>query len=725
MPVPPRPPQRPHDLVHHGDRRVDPYYWLGEREPDVLEHLAAENAYLHQTLAPLAPLTEEIYGEIRARVKETDHTVPVRHGDWWYFERTREGLDYPVTCRVAARADDPTPPPVDPVNPAPGEQVVLDENDEARGHDFLAVGVFAVSPDDRWVAVGVDVEGDERHTLTFRPLAGQAPLADEIRDVYYGFAWANDARHVWYTRVDDAMRPWQVWRHEIAAPPESDVLVYQEDDAQFTVSVGRSRDGRVILVHASSSTTSEWWFLPADDATAAPRLLERRRAGIDDGVEHYVDPSGHEWWLKVTNEGATDFRLLARRTHESSWRELVAERPGSRLDGVDAFAHYLALSERHDGSAALRVIPLPDGDQAFDEDLLARSYLVEGDAFPSTVSLSTNLEYASDFLRVSLTSLVTPRQTADVRVGTGEVLVRQQLPVHGYDRDQYVTGRLWVTASDGELIPVSIVTRADQATLDERGELVPTRDAPLLLYGYGSYEIAIDPSFSSLRLSLLERGVTYAIAHVRGGGERGRAWYEMGRLAQKPTSFSDFVRVGRALVERGWTTPSRLAARGGSAGGLLMGAAMNLAPDLWRAVVAEVPFVDALTTMLDASLPLTIGEWEEWGDPAASATTYRTMRAYSPYDNVRATDDDGSPRRYPRLLATGGLHDSRVGYWEPAKWVLALRDANPDNVALLKTDMGAGHGGPSGRYDSWRDEAQIIAFLLDSLDVATSPRSAG
>ena len=337
---------------------------------------------------------------------------------------------------------------------------------------------------------------------------------------------------------------------------------------------------------------------------------------------------------------------------------------------------------------------------------------------PTTVALSANAMFDTATLRVTITSMVTPRLVADVDVRTGEMTVlKQQRVLGGYDADAYVTSRLWVEASDGVQIPVSVVARRDVVDVDDEGNISARTPVPLVLYGYGSYEISIDPTFSSLRLSLLERGVLFAIAHVRGGGEMGRSWYEMGRLAQKPTTFSDFVSVARHLVKDGWTTPRQLAARGGSAGGLLMGAAMNLAPDLFRCVVAEVPFVDALTTMLDDSLPLTVGEWEEWGNPDDSAEAYRTMKSYSPYDNVLARNEDDTARQYPHLFAAGGLNDSRVGYWEPAKWVLKLRDANPANVALLKTEMGAGHGGPSGRYDAWRDEAQILAYIIHELGV--------
>jgi oligopeptidase B len=694
---------------------------MDRESEEVLAHLRAENDFLTQQFEHLKPLEDELFEEIKARIEETDISVPVRRGSWWYFDRTREGLNYPISARVRASGDDPTPPVIDPVTTLEGEQVILDENVEAEGHDFLSVGVLAVSPDDRWVAVGTDFEGNERHHVTIRPLDGQAPVDDELDDVYYGFAWATDSRHFFYTRVNDAMRPWQLWRHELGTPASSDALVLQEEDEQYNVSVGRSRDDRIIAVLVSSSMTSEVLYLAADDPTGELTLIEPRRHGIEYGVEHYRDRSGLDWWLKITNEGATDFRLLARPVSGGPWRELIEPRPGTRLDGIDAFATHFAISERLDGCAAVRLVAVLPGDDPFGDDLVGRSTLVQGAAYPSTVSLSANPNFDTAQLRVSITSLVTPRLVADVVLATGEVLVRKQQKVLGdFDEHRYVTGRLWVRASDGENIPVSLVARRDLVQVGGE-ELVATAPAPLLLYGYGSYEISIDPAFSSLSLSLLDRGVVFAIAHVRGGGEMGRSWYEMGRLAQKPTTFSDFVAVARAMVARGWTRPEQLAVRGGSAGGLLMGAVMNLDPELFRAVVAEVPFVDVVTTMLDASLPLTVGEFEEWGDPDTSASAYRTMKSYSPYDNVSATNRDGSARVYPHLYAAGGLNDSRVGFWEPAKWVLRLRDANVANVAYLKTEMGTGHGGPSGRYDAWREEAQILSFILSEI----SPNSKG
>ncbi|HEV2427871.1 MAG TPA: S9 family peptidase [Acidimicrobiales bacterium] len=701
----PDPPARPHPISAHGHTRVDPYYWLAERDsPEVLAHLEGENGYVAEALGDLKDLTEAIYQEIKWRVVETDTSVPVRKGPWWYYGRTREGLSYPISCRAPA-APGEAPPVVDPETALAGEQVVLDENAEAEGHDFLSVGVLDVSPDHAWVAVGVDFAGSERHRVTIRPLAGQPGVDDAVDDVYYGWAWAADSRHAFYTRVDDAMRPWQVWRHELGTDASRDARVWQEDDPQFSLGVGRTRDDAQVVLVAGSSTTTEARAVSATDPVTDPATVLERRPGVEASLEHFTDAHGGGWWLAVTNDAATDFRLVARPAGSGDWREVVAERPGTRLDGADAFAGLLVISERLEGANAVRVAPLAAGDDPFATDLLASSWLVEGPVRPSTIGVGANAEYVATELRVGMTSMVTPGLVADVDLVTRERTVRKQQPVRGYDPSQLATGRLWVEASDGVCVPVTVVARAD--LVDVGDEIAPRAPMPLVLYGYGSYEHSIDPAFSVARLSLLERGVAFAVAHVRGGGEMGRRWYEMGRLAQKPTTFSDYVAVARHLVAAGWTTPERLAARGGSAGGLLVGAALNAAPELFRCAVAEVPFVDVLTTMLDPTLPLTAGEWEEWGDPITSPTAYRTIAGYSPYDNV-ARD---APRRLPELFVTAGLNDSRVGYWEPAKWVLAVRHAHPDNRAYLKVELGAGHGGPSGRYAAWRAEAQVLAFL--------------
>jgi oligopeptidase B len=462
-----------------------------------------------------------------------------------------------------------------------------------------------------------------------------------------------------------------------------------------------------VLIAVDSKVTSECHALPADDPEGEFTVLEPRRQGIEYSVEHdRADPAAGRpgRFLIVTNDGAEDFRLMEapdRSPGRGSWREVISPRHGVRLDSVDPFADHLVVYERERGETRVRIIDVVSG----------TSTSLEKPESPSTVWGGANPEYDSTLLRYEYTSLVTPPSVYDLDVETGESRLLKQQPVLGdFDPTRYRTERRWATADDGTEVPLSLVYRPDLVRAPD-----PDAPAPCLLYGYGSYEVSIDPTFSSLRLSLLDRGFVFGIAHVRGGGEMGRAWYEEGKFAAKPTTFTDFVACARFLVEAGWTAPDRLVARGGSAGGLLMGAVANLAPELFRAIVAEVPFVDCLTTILDETLPLTVLEWEEWGNPVEDPEIYAVMKSYSPYDNVRAVDDRGRPVRYPDILATGGLSDPRVGFWEPAKWVAKLRDANPENRVLLKTELGAGHGGPSGRYDAWRDEAFVYAFILEAL----------
>ncbi|HMD45411.1 MAG TPA: S9 family peptidase [Acidimicrobiales bacterium] len=713
-------------LVAHGDERVDDWYWLADRDdPAVVEHLAAENAYTEAATAHLAPLRAALYDEMVARIEETDLSVPARKGPWWYYRRTEEGRDYPIHCRRPATGDDP------PLEAAPPgvEEVLLDENLLAEGHDYLDVANLAVSPDHTRLAYAVDRTGAELFDLAFRQLGG--PQVTESPEVvtgtYHGVAWAADSRTVFYTRVDEAMRPYQLWRHEVGSDPDGDRLVLEEPDRRFALSVGTTSDEAYVLASLQSTTTSEVWAVRAERPGDDPVVIWGRRAGIEYDVDHLPDGDAG-WWLVTTNDGAEDFRLLALPDSGGDAAgavELIPHRPGTRLDGVQAFAGWLAVSERLDGEHRVRVAPLGPPPGPPSPGLLDGSWLVPSDEHPATTYDGPNPEFDARSLRYEETSLVTPRSVLDVDVDDRRTVLRKRQPVlGGYDPAQYRTFRLWATADDGTAVPISVAHRgdllADPAAPPRTAPAVP---APCLLYGYGAYEISIDPVFSSLRLSLLDRGFVFAIAHVRGGGELGRRWYEDGRLAKKPHTFGDFVACARHLVGAGFTVPERLVGRGGSAGGLLIGAVANQAPELFCALVAEVPFVDCLTTMLDDSLPLTVGEWEEWGNPAADPEIYAVMKSYSPYDNVTGPADGGPAVTYPRILATAGLHDPRVGYWEPAKWVAKLRHANPDNVAFLRTELGAGHGGPSGRYDAWREEAMTLAFVLDALGLAGEPGS--
>jgi len=730
--APPTPERRPVRLEAHGDVRVDDWYWLRDKDdPAVIGHLEAENAYTEAAMSGTLRLRRALYDEMVARIEETDLSVPVRKGPWLYYGRTVEGSNYGIHCRRPAGPegtgpDARGPDGTEPVAPRPdgspddvpeGEQVLLDENGLARGHEYFAVGNLEVSPDHRWLAYSTDTTGGERYTMRFTDLSTGQPSAEALEDTSYGVAWANDNATVFYVRVDDAMRPHQVWRHRVGTGSDSDTLVYEEADHRFHVGVGRTRDDRYVLIGLDSKVTSEYRAMPADEPEGRFEVIEPRRQGIEYTVDHdRGDPSTGRGgrFLIVTNDGADDFRLMAAPDDSparNSWYELIPARPGVRLDAVDPFADHLVVYEREGGESRARVIDAASGS----------STDIERPESPATVWGGANPEYESRTLRYEYTSLVTPRSVYDLDLGSGTSTLMKRQPVLGdFDPGRYRTERRWATADDGTRVPLSLVYRPDRV-----GRNGPDRPAPCLLYGYGSYEVSIDPTFSSLRLSLLDRGFVFAIAHVRGGGEMGRSWYEQGKLAAKPTTFTDFVACAHALIDEGWTTPGQLVARGGSAGGLLIGAVANLAPGLFRAMVAEVPFVDCLTTILDETLPLTVLEWEEWGNPVDDPEIYAAMKAYSPYDNVRGADDEGRPVRYPDILATSGLSDPRVGFWEPAKWVARIRAANPENRVLLKTELGAGHGGPSGRYDAWRDEAFIYAFILDALGLtgATSSSS--
>ncbi|MGH9139122.1 MAG: S9 family peptidase [Acidimicrobiales bacterium] len=675
--APPQPKRIPVTRTLHGDSRTDDYAWLGDSDdPDVVALLEAENAHTEDAMAHLSALRQQLFEEIRSRVKETDLSVPVRKGAWLYYSRTEEGLQYPIHCRR-------------PVDAPEGEHevVLADENELAGESSYLALGVLEVSPDATLLALSTDHAGDERYELRFVDLSGELAFEERIPGTYYGFAWSLDGRYGFYTTVDDANRPDRVWRHELATDPAGDVCIFHEPDERFFVGVDLTRSERFVLVQSSSMVTSEVHLLDAADPTGPLRVVAPRRQG----VEYHVDDAGDRLVVLHNADGRVDFELAeapADAPGPESWRPLVLHEPGVRLNDANAVEGYVLLELRRQGRTEIDVLPLRDGGRRplrFEEEV-------------RTVSLGDIAEFHTTEVRLHYQSLTTQPTVYDEDLVTGERILRkqQEIPV-GHDPADYAAQRTWATAPDGTAVPVSVVARTGTP-----------RDgtAPAVLYGYGAYEASTDPWFSVARLSLLDRGWVFAVAHVRGGGELGRRWYEDGKLLAKPNSFSDFVAAARHLVGEGWTSHDRLIARGGSAGGLLVGAALNLAPDAFRAVVAEVPFVDALTTICDPSLPLTVTEWEEWGNPLEDPDVYRCMRTYSPYDNVRAA-------RYPWVFATAGLTDPRVGVQEPAKWVLRLRDlTNGDAPILLRTELGAGHRGPTGRYDAWRDEAQILAFCL-------------
>jgi oligopeptidase B len=684
---PPTAKRVPSERVQHGDTVVDEYAWLQDKDdPATIAYLAAENEYTEAATAHTAGLRETLFNEIKSRTRETDLSVPSRKGGFWYYSRTEEGKQYGIHCRRAAGVGSTTPPSLeDATGGLAGEEVLIDGNVLAAGHDFFQLGTFDVSPDARWLAYSTDYSGDERFTVRIKDLLAGEDLDDEITGAFYGSAWSADGTTLFYITVDEAWRPYRVWRHVRGTPAAQDEIVYEETDERFWVGVRLTRSEKFILIDVHSKVTSEVHVIPADRPQSPPRVITPRRQGVEYEVEHH----GHRF-LILHNDGAEDFAIAYTSvdTPEAEWTPLVNHEPGTRLLQVDAFSRHLVIALRKDGLTGLRVLRL-DGGTGYDIELPEPLYSVGPD---------NNPEYDTAVFRLHYASLVTPMSIFDCDLDTGELTLRKRTPVLGdFDPERYEQHREWAVADDGVRIPVSLVCK--------RGT-VKDGSGPLLLYGYGSYEHSVDPWFSIARLSLLDRGVTFAIAHVRGGGEMGRRWYEDGKMLAKKNTFTDFVAAGQHLVKEGWTSSDRMVARGGSAGGLLMGAVANIAPETFAGIVAQVPFVDPLTSVLDPSLPLTVTEWEEWGDPLHDPEVYAYMKTYAPYENV-------ADRRYPAILAMTGLNDTRVLYHEPAKWVARLRHEAPATPVLLKTEMGAGHGGPSGRYDAWKEEAFMNAWVLD------------
>jgi oligopeptidase B len=705
---PPVADRRPTSTEIHGHTRTDDYEWLRDKEsPEVTAYLEAENAYTQERTAHLADLRRSIFDEIRARTRETDLSVPTRNRGHWYYGRSFEGKEYGASCRVpVADPDDWTPPqPAEdtaPDQPAlPGEEVLLDLDRLAEGHEFFSLGGSSISPDASLLAYSTDVVGDERYTIRVKDLSTGALLDDEITGVLGGATWERDGGAFYYTTVDETWRADKIWRHRLGTPQADDQLVHHEEDGRFWVGVGRTRSDRFIVVASGSKTTSEYRFLDADSPGDGFRVFSERREGVEYSLDHAVI-AGRDVFLVMHNHTGADFELATAPiapTPPEDWAPLIAHDPAVRLEDVDAFAGHLVVHQRSDGLTQLRILELgPDG--------VGDDYLVEFDHAVYTVGSAGNPGFHQPVVRLGYTTMAVPSSVYDYDVRNRELTLLRRAPVlGGYDPADYEEHRLWATAPDGEQVPISIVAKRGA----REGVGGGTGPVPVLLYGYGAYETSIDPYFSIARLSLLDRGAAFAIAHVRGGGEMGRRWYDGGKLFAKQNSFSDFIACAHHLVDAGWTTPDLLVAEGASAGGLLMGAVVNQAPELFAGVVAGVPFVDALTTMLDATLPLTVTEYDEWGNPEADAAVYEYMASYAPYDNVAAVD-------YPPVLAETSLNDTRVLYVEPAKWIARLRaTATGRQEFLLRTEMAAGHGGVSGRYKAWHDRAFSLAWMLDRM----------
>ena len=689
--------RKPHTVTApFGASRQDDYYWLRDderKDPAMLDYIKAENAYADALMAPLKPLQEKLYEEIVSRIKQDDSSVPFRENGWWYYSRFVAGKDYPVHARRAdaAGVDALSIQAANARGDFAGEQVLLDLNPMAEGKGYFGVGNYEITPDNRILAWAEDDVGRRQYTVRFRDLETGKVLPDVITGVSANLIWADDNRTLFYVENDpETLLTVRVKKHVLGTPVSDDVLVYEETDDSFYMGIGRTRDDKYITIGVESTVSSELRYAPASNPQSFTVLAPRQR-----DLEYDADHHGGRWVIRTNADKATNFKLVTApsdATSPSQWKELLAHDPKVFLEGVELFDGFTAVAERSAGLERLRLIKA-DGSQQY----------VDADEPAYSMGLSANPEADTPWLRYSYTSLTTPATTYELNVLSGERRQLKQQPVPGYDPSKYVTERVWIQARDGVKVPVSLAYRKG---------LAKDGTAPLYQYAYGSYGISSDPGFSGSTVSLLDRGVVYAIAHIRGGQEMGREWYEDGKLLKKQNTFNDFIDVTRGLVKLGYAAPDRVGAAGGSAGGLLMGAVANQAPADYRVMVAQVPFVDVVTTMLDTSIPLTTNEYDEWGNPEQKKF-YDYMLSYSPYDNVKA-------QAYPALFVGTGLWDSQVQYFEPAKWVARLRDVNTGSAPILfRTNMEAGHGGKSGRFQRYREQAEYYAFVLDQLGVAT------
>jgi len=684
---------------NHGDERVDNYHWLRERDnPAVLAYLEAENSYTEAMLAHTEALQETLYDEMKSRIKETDESVPVAHGGYFYYYREEKGKQYRIYCRKKGSLN-------------AEEQVLIDLNLEAEGRDYLRMGNFSVSPDHSLLAFALDTDGSETYTLQVKDLTTGDLLPDRIENTYYGLEWGNDNRTLYYTTLDPALRPYKLHRHRLGDAASDDEVLYHEADERFFLRLYKAKSERYIFCALGSAVTSEVHAIDADHSDGQPILVQPRVQDMEYFVTHHRSRTGEERFLILTNWDADNFRVMAAPVEapaRENWQELIPHSAEVMLGHIEPFQDFLVVWERESGLTHIRIQDLST--EAFFRGEDSSFHRVEQVEPVYTVSHGQNPEFSSQVLRYRYTSLVSPPSVFDYGMKDRVRTMRKQDEVKGYDPAAYTTERIWASAVDGVQVPVSLVCPAD---LEKDGQ------NPCLLIGYGSYGMSYDPHFSSNLVSLLQRGFVVAYAHIRGGGEMGRHWKEDGKYLKKKNTFTDFIACAEAIIDSSYTSPGRLVISGRSAGGLLMGAVANMRPDLFAGVVAGVPFVDVVNTMLDPSIPLTVIEWEEWGNPA-DPEYYRYMKSYSPYDNVEA-------KEYPAILATAGLNDPRVQYWEPAKWVAKLRVCKTDdNPLLLKTEMGAGHFSKSGRYDYLEEVALEYAFILDTTDaVSLSDGSSG
>ena len=670
--TPPSAKKVPTSTTLHRETRNDDYAWLRDKNnPEVIAYIESENTYTADVMRPTEALQQTLYDEMLGRIKEDDSRPPVKRDDWYYYARTEKGKAYPIYCRKHGSLD-------------AAEEIFFDQNEAAKGLEYYQLGGLEVSPDHRHLALLIDTSGYEAFTLRVLDLQTAAWLPDAVENLGFGLAWASDNATVFYATTDAAKRTNEVWRHRLRTERAADVSVYRDDDSLFNVGIGRSRSGAWIHLVSGSFSSSETWLLDAHAPESAPRLVRKRESNVE-----YDVASDRDWLYIVTNVGgAKNFKVMRAPIADfGTWQEWLPHRPDVFVEGVDVFKTHLMILERHEGLRKIRVLMLDGGGDFFIE-------------FPEAaygVTPGSNPEFDTQLIRFTYSSLVTPDSVYDYDIRTRDrVLLKRDEVLGGYDASLYAVERLMAPARDGVRVPISLVYRKP---LDRDGK------RPLLLYAYGSYGYTMEPTFSSQRISLLDRGFVYAIAHIRGGQEMGRGWYDDGKMMKKMNTFTDFIDSAEYLARESYTSVGAITAHGGSAGGLLMGAIANLRPDLWRAVVADVPFVDVINTMLDETIPLTVQEWEQWGNPKL-AEHYAYMRRYSPYDNVEA-------KAYPRMLMTSGINDPRVAFWEPVKWIARLRALRTDtNPTLLKMQMGSGHGGASGRYERIKEQAFRYAFIL-------------
>jgi len=666
------PERKPARLELHGDVRIDNYFWLKERDnPEVIAYLDAENAYTEKVMAPMQGMQELLFDEIKSRIKEDDESAPYKRGDYFYYYRFVEGSEYPIYARKKGSLD-------------ADEEILLDVNQLAGDADYFSVRGFKVSPDDRIAAYGVDTRGRRFYDLHFLDLETGETLPDRIEDMTSNFQWANDSQTVLYAKQHpETLRSYRVFRHNLGGT--DDTLVYEEEDETNYLDVGKSLSDKFFYLVSSQTLSTEIRYLSADSPEDEPTVFLPR----EENHEYFVTDGGDRFYV-ISNDGAKNFRILEApldNTSKDAWAEVVAHRDDALIEGMEVFKDYLVVTIVENGLKQMEVIERTTGD----------TYRIEFGEDVYTAYADDNYEFDTAWFRYTYESMTTPESTYDFNMVSKEHKQIKERPVlGGFDRDDYQTERLFATARDGTQIPVSIVYRKG---MEKNGQ------NPLFQYGYGSYGSSVEPTFSANVLSLLDRGFVYAIAHIRGGSEMGREWYYDGRQLNKKNTFTDFIDVSKFLIDEGYSSPEHLYARGGSAGGLLMGAVANMAPELYKGISTRVPFVDIVTTMLDEDIPLTSGEWDEWGNPAEKKD-YDYMKSYSPYDNVQAM-------AYPNILVTTSLHDSQVQYWEPAKWVAKLRELKTDdNLLLMKTDMAAGHSGKTGRFQQIEDTALYFSFFL-------------